>query len=86
MSAENPIEDRVRFDELPDAKPLIQNEEHLMLETSRSDEYSIGDALYGIPWHICPTVALHQEAVIIRDGRATGERWEIRARGRRLTV
>lgn len=86
VSAENPIEDRVRFDELPDAKPLIQNEEHLMLETSRSDEYSIGDALYGIPWHICPTVALHQEAVIIRDGRATGERWEIRARGRRLTV
>jgi len=86
VAAEQEIGNRVRFPELPDANPVIQNEEHMMLETSRSGDFAIGDELFGIPWHICPTVALHQEAVIIRDGRATGERWEIRARGRRLTV
>ena len=86
VSGENPIENRVRFHEIPDAHPLIQNEEHLTFETSHADDFAVGDELYGIPWHICPTVALHQEAVIVRDGCATGERWEIRARARRLTV
>ena len=33
-----------------------------------------------MPWHVCPTVALHAEAVIVRDGRAV-DRWPIRARG-----
>ena len=30
----------------------------------------MGDALYGVPYHVCPTVALHREAVIIENGRA----------------
>lgn len=86
VAAENPLENRVRFPEIPEAKLVLQSEEHLVLETPNADRYSVGDIVYGIPWHICPTVALHQEAVIVRDGRATGERWEIRARNRRLSV
>jgi len=47
--------------------------------------WTVGDALYGMPWHICPTVALHDSAVVVRSGRA-GERWRIVARDRALTI
>lgn len=86
VAAERPLETRVQFPEIPDAKPIQQSEEHLVVEVAEPDRFAVGDVVYGIPFHICPTVALHQEAVIVRDGRATGERWEIRARNRRLRV
>ncbi|MFZ4599880.1 MAG: hypothetical protein ACOYNN_14650 [Terrimicrobiaceae bacterium] len=28
--------------------------------------------LYGVPWHLCPTVALHACAHVVRDGRVVG--------------
>jgi len=86
VAAENPIENRVRFPELSDARPARHSEEHLVVETAAASRLPVGAALYAIPWHICPTVALHEEAVAIRDGRATGERWPIVARKRFLTV
>ena len=76
---------RVQFLNLPDATAVMQSEEHLVVETSRANEFVVGDALYGIPRHICPTVALHAEAVIIRNGWAT-ERWRIASRDRKLTI
>ena len=75
----------MQFLYLPDAKAVTHSEEHLVIETPRAAEFAVGDCLYGIPWHICPTVALHSEAVVIRNGRAE-ERWKIVARERRLTI
>ena len=70
---------------LPDARAIGHSEEHLSLETSRAGEFPVGSCFYGIPWHVCPTVALHQEAVVIRNGRAQ-ERWQIVGRARVITV
>jgi D-serine deaminase-like pyridoxal phosphate-dependent protein len=61
------------------------SEEHLVLETPRAPEIPVGAAVYGIPLHICPTVALHGEAVVIEGGRVA-TRWPIAARARRITV
>ena len=76
---------RVELLELPDARAVGHSEEHLTVETPRATEYPVGSPLYGIPWHICPTVALHQEAVVIREGRAQ-EKWQVVARARVITV
>ncbi|MDI1344066.1 MAG: D-TA family PLP-dependent enzyme [Pseudolabrys sp.] len=84
IASENPPP-RVQLLGLPDAVPVMHNEEHLVLETPRAAEFAIGDVLYGIPWHICPTVALHAFAVVVRAGRAR-ERWKIVARDRALTI
>lgn len=84
VAAENP-HPRVRFEELPDAKALIHSEEHLVLEVEQPERFLIGQALHGIPLHVCPTVALHQEAVVIEGGKVA-DRWPILARGRKLTV
>jgi D-serine deaminase-like pyridoxal phosphate-dependent protein len=82
VSPDNP-DPRVVFLELPDAKTVIHNEEHLTIETSAAERFRPGDVLYGIPFHVCPTVALHQQAVVVEGGRAS-ERWAVVARDRFL--
>jgi D-serine deaminase-like pyridoxal phosphate-dependent protein len=84
IAAENP-HPRVRLLGLEDAQFVMHSEEHLVIETPRAGQFGVGDVLYGIPRHICPTVALHSEAVVIRDGQAV-ERWKVAGRERRLTV
>ncbi|SKA97096.1 D-serine deaminase, pyridoxal phosphate-dependent [Prosthecobacter debontii] len=83
VAPENP-HPRVRFEELPDAEVVMQSEEHLVLKTDRAHEFQIGQALHGIPRHICPTVSMYGEAVVIEDGRSS-QRWTVTARNRRIT-
>ena len=70
---------------LEDATAVGHSEEHLVLEIARAADFPVGTALYGVPWHVCPTVALHDRAVVVREGRAAG-RWDIVARARTLTI
>jgi D-threonine aldolase len=70
---------------LEDAQLVGHSEEHLVLETARAADYPPGSALYALPWHICPTVNLHSEVVLVQNHRAT-ERWPVAARSRRITV
>lgn len=77
---------RVIFPALPDCSVVMHNEEHLVIEAENAADFKVGDALYGIPWHICPTVALYQEANVVRDGRVQAAAWAITARDRRITV
>lgn len=84
IAAENP-HPRVIFLNLPDCTAVMHSEEHLVVETPRAGEFAVGDGLYGVPWHICPTVALHGEAVVVEQGRATA-RWRVAARERRITI
>jgi D-serine deaminase-like pyridoxal phosphate-dependent protein len=74
---------RVIFPDLPDAVPVIHSEEHMVVETARAAEFPIGSVLYGIPWHICPTVALHQSLHVVEDHRVSAE-WRVTARQRQL--
>lgn len=84
VASENP-HPRVVFPDLPDAVAVGHSEEHLVIETPRAADLRVGDVLYGIPWHICPTVALHDRAVVVRAGHAV-EQWPIIARARALTI
>jgi D-serine deaminase-like pyridoxal phosphate-dependent protein len=76
---------RVKFLNLPEATAVMHSEEHLVVETPRANESRVGDVLYGVPRHICPTVALHGEVVVVGNARA-GERWKVVARDRVLTI
>lgn len=84
IAAENPPP-RVQFLNLLETTAVSHSEEHLVIESPQAGRFAVGDCLYGVPRHICPTVALHAEATVIQAGRATG-RWRITARDRRLTI
>lgn len=68
-----------------DARFVGHSEEHLVIETPFADRLRVGDHLYAVPWHVCPTVAHHGLAHVVRDGRVV-ERWRVTARERMLTV
>lgn len=76
---------RTVFLNLPDAVAVSHSEEHLVVESSAADRFRVGDVVYSLPWHVCPTVALHQELWLAENGRATTS-WTVRARSRRLTL
>ena len=76
---------RVHFLNLPNAKQIKHSEEHLVLELESNEVINIGDVLYGIPLHICPTVALHESALVVRDKKIE-EEWDVIARKRKITV
>ncbi len=71
----------VFFPDIPDAQPYKHSEEHLVISTSASDDLNIGQVVYGIPTHICPTVALHESAGVVQAGKVDSF-WEITARNR----
>ncbi|MCB9151825.1 MAG: D-TA family PLP-dependent enzyme [Caldilineaceae bacterium] len=86
VAAENPLEKRVHFLNAPEARFISQNEEHLVIELPADHGFAVGDVLYGIPGHICPTVALHQEANVIDEEGKFVACWPIAARARRLEI
>jgi len=76
---------RVVFLNLPDATPVMHSEEHLAVETPHAAGFAVGDVIYGLPWHVCPTVALHEEVWVVEQHTAAS-RWRVTARTRRLSV
>ncbi len=69
------------FPQIPDAKISVHSEEHMAVETDHVDQWPIGKLSYAIPWHVCPTVALHEEAIIVRNHKVI-DNWTITARKR----
>lgn len=85
ICADPPAGQRCVFPDLPDARQVLHNEEHLVLETPLASRYQPGDMLLAIPAHVCPTCALHDFAYVVEGGRIVG-RWEIPGRRRLATV
>ena len=81
VAAENPLDRRVYFLNAPDLKPIGQSEEHLVLEASRGHSWKVGDVLYGLPYHVCPTVALYDRLTVVQNTRAS-DTWPVAARKR----
>ena len=84
VAAENPLP-RVHFLNAPDAIPIAQSEEHLVITLPDATEYKVGDVLYGVPVHICPTVALYDYAVIVENNEVV-DNWRVIARARKISI
>ncbi|MDR3712462.1 MAG: D-TA family PLP-dependent enzyme [Puia sp.] len=85
VSAENELTKRVFFLNAPELQPLGQSEEHLVVEAGAGHSFKIGDLLYGLPFHVCPTVALHERALTVENGLFTGE-WRTVSRDKKITI
>jgi D-serine deaminase-like pyridoxal phosphate-dependent protein len=84
-ASDPPAGHRLIIPDLPEAKQVLQNEEHLVLQTPRAEEFEPGDELLAVPWHICPTTALHKAVFVVSGGRVV-DQWLVAARDRWLTL
>ncbi len=53
----------------PELTPLKPSEEHLPIEVTGGEVPQIGELLYLIPRHVCPTVNNFDDALIVEQGR-----------------
>ena len=67
-------------------KPLFQSEEHWVFEVQDSQRFKVGDELYILPTHICPTFALHQNVRVVDASGDWVDTWPVTARDRKLTI
>jgi D-threonine aldolase len=84
VASENPLP-RVYFLNATNAVPTAHSEEHLVLKVPDSAYYKPGNILYGVPWHICPTVALYDKALVV-ENHTIVDSWEVIARKREITL
>jgi len=85
IASENPLDKRVFFLNASNLTPTGHSEEHMVLKVNGQNNYEVGDVLYGVPFHICPTVALYDSALVIKNNQAT-DRWTMLARNRKITI
>ena len=85
VAAENVLEKRIYFLNAPNVKIISQSEEHLVVNAGAGHSYKVGDVLYGLPYHICPTVALYERAITIENNNITGQ-WLNIARDRKIKI
>lgn len=81
IASENPLDNRVFFLNAPHLKPISHSEEHLVLEADVNHRFQVGDVLYALPIHVCPTVALYDKLLAVEEGKVVDE-WEVVARRR----
>jgi len=56
----------------PDLAPLKPSEEHLPIKVNGGMRPEIGEALYLVPRHVCPTVNNFDDALIVEGNRVVG--------------
>lgn len=69
------------FPQIPDAVIDTHSEEHMVISTSDAQKWKIGDLIFAIPYHICPSMALHDKVMAIEEGTYQAF-WPIPARDR----
>lgn len=82
IASENPLKKRVFFPAFPEAEFVQHNEEHMVLRIDKVNDLKIGDVLIGIPWHICPTVALYDYFHCVEQDGGIRGMWPVSARRR----
>lgn len=83
VASDPPAGKRLTLLEVPDYEPVLHNEEHFGVEMAAAERFTPGTAVFAVPAHVCPTVALHRRASVVEGGRVTGT-WEIVGRDRML--
>lgn len=85
IASENPLDKRISLLNADDLEPIGHSEEHMVFRVARENNYKVGDVIYGIPYHVCPTIALYDTAHVVQDHNVT-DSWQTLSRNRKITI
>ncbi|MEO8532605.1 MAG: D-TA family PLP-dependent enzyme [Flavobacterium sp.] len=86
VASENPIDKRLVILNDENLIPTSHSEEHLIIENRGKKEYKIGDIIYAIPYHVCPTCALYDTVQVVNAAQQICEQWIVEARSRKINI
>ena len=78
VASEMPLP-RVIVKGLENSKHISQSEEHLVIKSENANKYNVGDLLFSVPYHICPTVVKYNKVQVIEKNNII-KLWEVCAR------
>ena len=84
VSSEMP-QPRIFIPELSNYEIISHNEEHMVIRAADAEKMKVGDILYCIPYHICPTVDRFDKVSVVTNGSVT-EQWNVVARKRYISI
>lgn len=84
VAAESP-QPRVHFLNATGLTITGQSEEHMIVKSAEPHIAKLGEVLYAIPWHICPTVALY-EKLHVSQLQVVTTTWKVVARDRSINI
>ena len=85
IASENALANRVHFLNATNIVPVSHSEEHMVLRVKHKHEFKVGNVLYGVPYHVCPTCALYDTATVVKNHEANAQ-LKIESRSRVLTI
>jgi D-serine deaminase-like pyridoxal phosphate-dependent protein len=74
---------RVRFLGFDNYSIVGQSEEHMVIKTDIAERFEVGDIIYSLPVHICPTVDRFDKVSVVYNNLVK-EQWEVVARKRQI--
>jgi len=82
IACDQPSGARLVLEGLENARGVLHNEEHLVVEAESTEGWVVGKATLAWPVHACPTSAWYDEAIAIDSNGNIAGIWPIDARGR----
>lgn len=86
VASENSLDKRLTILNDDKLTPISHSEEHLVLENKGNKPYNLGDTIYAIPYHICPTCALYETVQIVNSQQDIHDQWAVLARNRKINI
>jgi len=72
---------RLKFLNIESKEVINHSEEHLVISPTGDNILDEGEMVYALPYHICPTMALHEQVYVVENNKAT-DIWKVVARKR----
>ena len=86
VASENTIDKRLKILNDENLIPISHSEEHLVLENRGQNQYKIGQTIYALPHHVCPTCALYESVQVVNNQQKICNQWLVAARNRKINI
>ncbi|AQX06719.1 alanine racemase [Elizabethkingia meningoseptica] len=86
VASENSLDKRLTILNDENLIPVSHSEEHLVLENTGDKQYRIGELIYAVPYHICPTCALYDTVQVVNSQHEIYDEWTVLARKRKINI
>lgn len=85
IASEGPLDKRAYFLNFPGWKLVSHSEEHMVVRESIPGESAIGQEVFVVPYHVCPTVAMYDRVLVVEE-KEVSACWNTLSRRRKINI
>ena len=86
VASENTLDKRVVILNDENLIPIAHSEEHLVLENQGNINYKVGNTIYALPYHVCPTCNLYETVQVVNNQQDIYTEWKVLARNKKISI